>query len=115
MHLPDPEIPKADVAIAGTEADGLLLEQDRLLYRPDVDFASADMAYCACPIAIGRERHLVFADRLPAPAHGAQELTFGKMRKRVAGRCDRSVQQGLAGDQISGSLFSYIDLEERVR
>jgi len=89
----------------GADADGLLLERDRLLYRPDVDFASADMAYCACPIAIGRERHLVFADRLPAPAHGAQELTFGKMRKQVAGRCDRSVQQGLAATKLA-AVFS---------
>jgi len=71
MHLPGPEIPKADVGIAGTEADGLLIERDRL----------------------------------PAPTRGAQELTFGKMRKRVAGRCDRSVQQGLTTTKLA-AVFS---------
>jgi hypothetical protein len=33
MHLPDPDIPPADAGIAGTEADGLLLERDYFLYR----------------------------------------------------------------------------------
>jgi hypothetical protein len=61
----------ADVGIAGTEADGLLLERDRL----------------------------------PGSTRGAQELTFGKMRKRLAGRCDRSVQQGLAATKLA-AVFS---------
>ena len=71
MHLPGPEILKADVGIAGTEADGLLIERDRL----------------------------------PAPTRGAQQLTFGEMRKRVGGRCDWSVQQGLAATELA-AVFS---------
>jgi hypothetical protein len=69
MHLPGPEIPKA--GIAGTEADDLLIERDRL----------------------------------PAPTRGAQELIFGKMRKRLAGRHDRSVQQSLAATELA-AVFS---------
>jgi hypothetical protein len=39
MHPPNPVIPIADVAIAGTKADGLLLERDHLLYRPGEELA----------------------------------------------------------------------------
>jgi hypothetical protein len=111
MHLPDPEIPNADVGIAGTKANGLLLERDRLLYRPDVDLASTDMGYCARPIAIGRERRLVFADRLLAPTRGAQELAFGPMRKRAPGRRRQGLpyQPFRAGNVRRGGVGHFVE------
>src|ERR1700730_15721765 len=42
MHHPDPPIPKADGRIAGTKPDALLLERDRLLYRPCIELAPAE-------------------------------------------------------------------------
>src|ERR1700730_1705731 len=91
MYLPNPETPKADPRIAGTEADGLLHKRDRLLYRPDIDLASADIGYCVHPVAIERERRLVFGNGLLAPTRGAPEVISGKVRNRVAGGC----RQGL--------------------
>ena len=54
----------------------------------------------------GRARTITIdLDPTDDPTHGAQQLTFGKMRKRLAGRCDRSVQQGLAATKLA-AVFS---------
>ena len=42
MHHPDLLIENADEGIAGAEPDGLLLERDRLLYRPGEELALAE-------------------------------------------------------------------------
>ena len=45
MHVPDPEVPIADIGIARAEADGLLLERDRLVDRPGKQLAPAKVVY----------------------------------------------------------------------
>src|SRR6516162_4858580 len=60
MHLPDPEIIEPDLRIAGTEADGKLLRRDDLLHRPGQELAIAECRDRVHPVAIERERRLVF-------------------------------------------------------
>src|SRR3984893_6584762 len=86
MHHPNPPIPKADGWIAGTKADGLLLERDRLFYRPRVELAPAEIGVCVRRVPVERNHRLVFGNSLVVSVLGAQELAFGPMRERVPGR-----------------------------
>jgi len=42
MYSPNQEVPVSDVGIAGIEANGLLGDRDHLVYKPGVEFASAE-------------------------------------------------------------------------
>src|SRR5215469_14552741 len=86
MRLSDPEIPEADLRIAGTETDGSLLGRNSLLYRPDENFAAADGGKRPDVVRIIGEYALIFGDRLLQMALHAQHGTSGQMRKRISRR-----------------------------
>src|SRR4029077_18984224 len=67
---------EAKLGITGAETDGLFIEWNRLLYRPNIDLSPADTGDCTHRVAIGGEHRLVFANSLLAPTRGAQELSF---------------------------------------
>src|SRR6202022_49594 len=72
--------------IAGAEADGLLLERDRLLYRPGEELALSESMPAGHYVAIQRESRLVFRSGLRISPLRAQYLGSGEMRLRVAGQ-----------------------------
>src|SRR4029077_20559364 len=79
MRAPDPEIVKADLGIARTEPDGLLLGRDKLLYQPGHELAPAKMGVCVGPVAVERDGCLVFENGLVVSVLRAQHLASGKM------------------------------------
>ena len=83
---PDPAVKQADLGIAGTEPDGLLLGRDKLLDRPGHELAPAEMGVCVGPVAVKRDHRLVFGNGLVISVLRAQHLGFGEMRGRAAGR-----------------------------
>jgi len=87
MHEPNPVVINADIWIAGTEAEGLLLQRYHLLNRPNEELALAEGGYCEHPVAIEREHCLVFGNGLLESALSAQNLAFREMRERAARRC----------------------------
>src|SRR5271154_5455046 len=93
MHEPNPPLQNIDLRIVGSEADGVLGERDRLLYRASVDLAVGDMGVCERPVAIKGDYRLVFGNGLRVLALPAQHLTFAVMRKRAA-RCRRQGSSG---------------------
>src|SRR5262249_8074312 len=67
MRTPDPAIEKADLWIAGTEPDGLILGWNQRLNRPGHEIAPAKMGVCVGPVAVERDDGLVFEDGLVVP------------------------------------------------
>jgi hypothetical protein len=92
MYLPDPGIPIADVGIARTEANSLLLGWNHGFYPTGVELGQAEMGDCSHPVAVERDRHLVFWNRLLESLLRAQHLALGEMRKRAPRQC----RQGFA-------------------
>ena len=86
MHAPDPAIEKADLGIARTEPDGLLLGRDQLLDRPGHELAPAEMGVCVGPVAVERDDGLVFGNGLVVSVLRTQHLAFGETRERAARR-----------------------------
>jgi len=94
MHLPDPEIIQPDLRVARTEANSPLLGRDGLLHRPGHEPAITECRNRVHPVAIERERSLVFGNGLFEPLLRAQHLGFGIVSKGRARRC----RQGLIGE-----------------
>ena len=93
MDKSNSAVPVADIRIARTEADRLLLGGDCLLYRSGVELTLAQSEECEDPIAIQREHHLVFGNGLRISALRPQHPAFGVMRDSALGRGS----QGLSG------------------
>src|SRR4051812_30721437 len=86
MGKTDPVAPIAEIVIARAKTDGLLLQRDRVLDRPDQQLAPAQVRKCVRVVAVERDYRLVFGNGLVEPALRAQHLTFGVMRGRAARR-----------------------------
>jgi len=43
MHIPNSGIDRADIRLAGTEAEDALIKRDCLLYQPDAELALANV------------------------------------------------------------------------
>jgi hypothetical protein len=84
MGDPDPGIHIADEGIAGAEAEGLFLQRNYLLYWSGVQLAISESGYCNHPVAIERDRRLVFGDGLP-PCIGLAPAGLGLSRNAQAG------------------------------
>src|ERR1700686_3981857 len=89
MDDPNSAVPVADVGIAWTEADGLLLQRDSLLCRSGKELAPAERGECEHPVAIGRDHGLEFGNGLLASRHRVdaarrvRELRAGELRERI--------------------------------
>src|ERR1700757_157715 len=115
MSLPDPEIPEADLRIAGTEADRLLLGGDSLLYRPDEDLAAANGSKRPDVVRIVREYALIFGDRFLQMALHAQHVTSSKMRNRVPRRARQGFQGQLLRPSEIGIVCARTKIQQTVR
>src|SRR5215813_3911483 len=80
MSLTYAEVPIEDLRVARTEADGPLLKWDRLVDRPVIGLASADVSQRVYEVAVERKRHLIFGNRLCIPALDTQYLPHDEMR-----------------------------------
>src|SRR5215469_9224364 len=87
MRNSDAKVPYGDEGISGATADGLLVERDYRVYRPDKEFALGKGTQCVHPIAVERDCHLILRHGLRVASFYAQHLSFGEMSKRAAGRC----------------------------
>jgi hypothetical protein len=67
--------------------DGLLHERDYPVYRPGIELAITESVIRVHPVVVGRERSLIFGDRLFGTALRPQHLAFRGMRERAARRC----------------------------
>src|SRR5262249_26186302 len=86
MRDPNPDIPVDDVGIAGTEADSLLRERDRLVYRTRHDLANAKTGECAKRVAVEREHRLVFGNGFLVSPVQTQQIALRVVRDWAAGR-----------------------------
>src|SRR5436190_23895852 len=96
MSGSDPAEKQADLGIAGTKPDRLLLRWDQLLDRPGHEVAPAEMGVCVGPVAVERDHGFVFGNSLAVSMLRAQNLGFSKM-------CDRAA--GYDGRGLLGQLF----------
>src|SRR6516225_6442233 len=87
MDSADPDVPIDEGGIAWAETNRPLDKRDRLLDRPSQELALAEREHRVHPIAIRRERRLVFEDGLPGLPPRTQQLGFGEMRKWETRRC----------------------------
>src|SRR2546430_14853013 len=85
MSGSDPAEKQADLGIAGTKPDRLLLGWDQLLDRPGHEVAPAEMGVCVGPVAVERDHGFVFRNRLAESVQRAQHLVSCKKCARAAG------------------------------
>src|SRR5947207_15867492 len=108
MSGSDPAEKQADLGIAGTKPDRLLLGWDQLLVRPGHKVAPAEMGVCVGPVAVERDRGFVFRNSLAVSVLRAQHLGSSKMCDRAAGqRGQRLLSQLFRVRNISRSRFGH--------
>src|SRR5215472_776230 len=113
MRAPDPAIEKADLGIAGTEPDGLLLGWDQRLDRSGHELAPAEVGIGVGPVAVERDDGLVFEYGLVVAVLRAQHLALGETRERAARRrgqgslcqafCTRNISRRRVSHKIEGT------------
>src|SRR5579862_1086764 len=64
MRGSDPAVKEADLGVAGTEPNGLLLRRDQLLDRPGHEPAPPEVGVGVGPVAVERDYRLVFGNCL---------------------------------------------------
>ena len=84
MDDANPKVPDTEQIIARAETDGLLVQRDCILDQARLKLAPAQRGYGEQPVAVGRDRGLVFGKGLLDPVLCVQEETFRQVRMRVA-------------------------------
>src|SRR2546423_41556 len=86
MRQANAAIVKADLGIAGTEPDGLLLGGDNLLYRPRKELAPAKMGIWIRPVAVESDGRLILENGLVVWVLSAYPRPLGETGGGAAGR-----------------------------
>src|SRR5690242_13820835 len=68
MSLADTEIPVEEFGITGAELDCALLSGYRLIHRTDIGLAPAEVGQSISKVAVERQHHFVFGNRLSISA-----------------------------------------------
>src|SRR5260370_29830327 len=104
MRLPDPAVPYVDAGIAGAEADGLLIEQNRLPGRAGGEkLAPPDLGVRVHQVAIEGERGLVFGNRFVEAVLRTEQLALGQMCLGIIGRSRETLSYQLLSPFDVGS------------
>ena len=113
MPGPDPAIEKADLGIAGTEPDGLLLGRDQLLDRPGHELAPAEMGVCVGPVAVERDHRLVFGNGLAYRCCARSTWPLAKCAIVLRGSAAKACSANCSARAISAAAVSAIKSRTR--